>query len=527
MPAQPTPYPDVNAVLQELLAGAQSALGSNFLGLYLYGSLASGDFEPKTSDIDFVVATAEPPPDEQVAALEAMHARLAAGGAKWAAKLEGAYIPRQALRRYDPGAAPCPSINEGSFRVGGFGSDWVIQRHILREHGVAVAGPPPATLIDPVGPGEIRRAVQETLEEWWAPMLQHPERLRGGEYQAYAILTMCRALYTLVRGGIVSKPAAARWAQTELGEQWAAAIERALAWRHGAPADMFDAALGLIGYTLERSRRFEPPANEAMIGGLHMRRLAISSWTIHGQLQGQLELLGVPAQIAKRGIHALEICHFHFPSTTPEYLAELRRACQAAGVEIYSVLIDGGDIVSPDLERRAADLEMIRGWIDVAAGLGAGRVRIVAGMQPPTPETIELSARNLRELARYAAARGVKTITENWHTTALQPQALLEILERCAGAVGLCADLGNAEGPDKYVSLKALLPHASSIHFKARYTADQQIEPVDFARCVELIDSAGFQGAITLIYNETDREWAAVEQLAEALQPLVLQGQAG
>lgn len=252
-----------------------------------------------------------------------------------------------------------------------------------------------------------------------------------------------------------------------------------------------------------------------------MRRLAISTWTLHGQLQGRLDLRDLPAEIARRGISALEICHFHLPSTTPDDLAALRDACGNAGIEIYSILIDTGDITTPDPERRAADLQTIRDWIDIAAGLGAGRVRIVAGMQPPTPEVIQLSVDNLRELARYASSRGVQTITENWHATGLDPRTLLEILDRCEGAVGLCADIGNAEGPDKYATLAQLLPRASSIHFKARYTPDARIEEQDFKRCVDLIEAADFQGIVTVIYGDTDREWAAVEQLAEALGALV------
>jgi sugar phosphate isomerase/epimerase len=252
-----------------------------------------------------------------------------------------------------------------------------------------------------------------------------------------------------------------------------------------------------------------------------MRRLAISSWTLHGQLQEGLDLLELPAQIAQRGIQALEICHFHLPSTTPAYLSELRAACGAAGVETYSILIDTGDITAPDPRQRAADLQTIRGWIDVAAELGAGRVRVVAGMQPPTPEVIRLSGQNLRELAAYADRRGVKTITENWHATGLDPRALLSILDQCEGAVGLCADIGNAEGPEKYATLEQLLPRASSIHFKARYTPDARIEETDFSRCLELIEAANFQGIVTLIYGDTDREWAAVDQLAAALRPLV------
>jgi sugar phosphate isomerase/epimerase len=252
-----------------------------------------------------------------------------------------------------------------------------------------------------------------------------------------------------------------------------------------------------------------------------MRRLAISTWTLHGQLQGQLDLLDLPAQIAQRGISALEICHFHLPSTTPDYLAALRGACQAAGVETYSILIDTGDITAPDPEQRAIDLRTIRQWIDAAAALGAGRVRVVAGMQAPTPEVIRRSVGNLRELAEYAKQRDVQTITENWHATGLDPRALLEILDGCEGGVGLCADIGNAEGPGKYATLAQLLPRASSIHFKARYTPDARIEEQDFERCMELIEAADFQGIITLIYGDTDREWAAVEQLTQALRPLI------
>jgi predicted nucleotidyltransferase len=52
-----TPYPDVNAVLDLLLVKVQATLAHNFVALYLHGSLACGDFELQTNDIDFVVVT--------------------------------------------------------------------------------------------------------------------------------------------------------------------------------------------------------------------------------------------------------------------------------------------------------------------------------------------------------------------------------------------------------------------------------------------------------------------------------------
>ncbi|HLO29032.1 MAG TPA: nucleotidyltransferase domain-containing protein, partial [Anaerolineales bacterium] len=139
----PTPYPDVNEILDVLLSDVQQILGDQFIGMYLYGSLSSGDFNPETSDVDFLVVTRDLLSDEHIAELESMHQKIWAGGLKRADRLEGSYIPQKDLRRHDPNNAPCPTINEGKFYVDRLGSDWIVQRHIVREYGVALAGPDP------------------------------------------------------------------------------------------------------------------------------------------------------------------------------------------------------------------------------------------------------------------------------------------------------------------------------------------------------------------------------------------------
>jgi hypothetical protein len=258
----PTPYPDVNAVLDGLLSDVQTVLGDHFSGMYLYGSLASGDFDPHRSDIDFLVVTTGELPDEIIPALEAMHMRILSSGLKWASKLEGSYLPQHALRRYNPDDPPRPAINEGRFYLDCHRSDWVIQRHIIREHGLTLAGPSPRDLIDPVQPDDLRQAVRGILVEWWSPILHDPARLSTSEYQAFGVLTMCRALHTLQHGIIASKPAAARWAQAALGEPWAALIEYALAWQRDMPWDAhLDQTLDFVRYTLDRARQSEIPAD--------------------------------------------------------------------------------------------------------------------------------------------------------------------------------------------------------------------------------------------------------------------------
>lgn len=266
----PTPYSDVNAVLMYFLEHVQRVLGERFRGMYLSGSLALGDFEPRNSDIDFVVVTDDEVPADLFAALQAVHARFNAGDSPWATEVEAAYIPRRDLRRYDPAHARHPHIQRGATEVlemDQLASDWVLQRYILREHGVVVAGPSPRTLIDPVEPWEMRRAVAALMDEWWGTMPDDPARLRRRGYQAYAVLTMCRVLYTLATGDVASKPVAARWAQATLGERWAALIERALAWRKDQQHTL-DGGVGetldLIRYTLERCRQADvsPPSGD-------------------------------------------------------------------------------------------------------------------------------------------------------------------------------------------------------------------------------------------------------------------------
>jgi hypothetical protein len=252
-PTHPTPYPDVNAALNLLLSSVRAALHDQFVGMYLYGSLSSGDFDPETSDVDFVVVTVSELSDELVAALAAMHARIATSDLKWVAKLEGSYLPQGALQHYVRDDLPRPTLNEGSFYLAPHGWDWVIQRHILREHGVVVAGPPLRPMIDPVQPDDLRRAVRELLQEWWAPMIADPTRLERSDYQAYAILSMCRALHALHTGTIVSKAAAAAWAQNRLGERRAHMIEQAIAWRPGQRLDYLGEIVELIRYTVARA----------------------------------------------------------------------------------------------------------------------------------------------------------------------------------------------------------------------------------------------------------------------------------
>jgi predicted nucleotidyltransferase len=75
-------HPEVNTVLQRLLSDVRAILGTRFLGMYISGSLAMGDFD-ESSDIDALVVTTDALPEEVVCALAEMHERLSATYPGW------------------------------------------------------------------------------------------------------------------------------------------------------------------------------------------------------------------------------------------------------------------------------------------------------------------------------------------------------------------------------------------------------------------------------------------------------------
>lgn len=192
-----TSEPELNAVLAELLAGARSVLARRFVGLYLHGSLALGDFD-RHSDVDFVVAIDGEVDGGQLSALQDMHARIHALESRWAQHLEGSYITADALRRLHTGSPAHLYLDHGSRElVRSHHDNTVLHRYVLREHGVTLDGPDPASLIDPVPPERLRAAVIALLEPWMGGFLADPARLDNGWRQPYTVLTLCRMLYTL------------------------------------------------------------------------------------------------------------------------------------------------------------------------------------------------------------------------------------------------------------------------------------------------------------------------------------------
>ena len=163
-----------------------------------------------------------------------MKQRVAASSPSHGRRLEIAYVHRAALRRFVPGLRHATLGAGDKLAWHRHGSQWLIERAVLRERGGVLRGPEPATLIDPIDPAVVLEAVRERLREWvlWVADSEQPEWRYPKVQQAYVIESTCRALHALSVGELSSKLRAVGWALDTLPEPWLATVERSQLWRN-------------------------------------------------------------------------------------------------------------------------------------------------------------------------------------------------------------------------------------------------------------------------------------------------------
>jgi hypothetical protein len=212
---QLTPYSDVNELLDEIQSGISTLLGEALVGIYLYGSLTYDGYTARVSDLDLLAALNDDLDPAAIPPLTHMHAEIVARHPEWADRIEVIYISQTALQTYKTQRSPIAVISPGEplhFREEQAGDDWLMNWYLVLEHGRVICGPPPEEIIAPASIDDFITSVREHARDWglWV------DNLTTSKSRSYAVLTMCRTLYTDRNRAHVSKQVAADWVAIEL-----------------------------------------------------------------------------------------------------------------------------------------------------------------------------------------------------------------------------------------------------------------------------------------------------------------------
>ena len=211
--------PDARHMAEQWLAVHDEVAPGLVEGLYLVGSLALDDWQPR-SDIDVVVFTADPATESDAAALEAAHA-IAVG--RLADVRPGTNVDGPRLAWGDVSVPPMalhrPWTLDGAFHHDGECFELnPVTWHTLAARGVAVRGPEAPDLGVALDEHELRAFVRDNVDTYWRSVAtsiaaaaadSQREEFDGGLLE-WCVLGVARMLVTWETGDVVSKTEAGR-----------------------------------------------------------------------------------------------------------------------------------------------------------------------------------------------------------------------------------------------------------------------------------------------------------------------------
>ncbi len=244
--------PDVvQALTDDFLTAVDSEAPGLVEGLYLIGSVALADFQPRTSDVDFVAVTAERPDAGGIAALERAHRRLRA---HWPRPFfDGIHVSWDDLGRAPAVCQAGPFAHAGRFGAADRFELNPVTWHVLAHHGVAFRGPPASTIGVWTDRDMLAGWTLDNLESYWRRWGQARSRLLSpagisslaAGAATWAVLGVSRLHYTLATGDITSKYGAGQYALGRFDARWQRIIRESLRLRRGeVSASLYQTAFG-------------------------------------------------------------------------------------------------------------------------------------------------------------------------------------------------------------------------------------------------------------------------------------------
>jgi sugar phosphate isomerase/epimerase len=282
---------------------------------------------------------------------------------------------------------------------------------------------------------------------------------------------------------------------------------------------------------IDSTARVEAAVAPVRNGASHMK-LSLAAYSFNRLLsrpardqKGEMAIPDFVDYCAKLNLDGTELTSYYFPEdVSRDYLLSLKEQSFRLGLDISGTAI-GNDFCLPEGEKRQAQLQLCRTWIDHAAVMGAPVIRIFAGKvaKGDTEEvSLDRCVAGINECLDYAGEKGVLLALENHGGITATPQQLLAIVGRVKDSkwFGVNFDSGNFRTDDPYADLEKIAPYAVNAQIKVALKTDDGKKPADIKRVVEILRSANYRGYVALEYEE-DKPYEEIPMYIDKLREFI------
>jgi sugar phosphate isomerase/epimerase len=217
-----------------------------------------------------------------------------------------------------------------------------------------------------------------------------------------------------------------------------------------------------------------------------------------------------------------ELTCYYFPKDlTPEYFAQIKRRAFLQGLAVSGTAISNHFAVPPGKERDG-QIAYTKKWIDYAAEMGAGTVRVYSGSVPKggtLEEAQKWCVECFEETCEYAGAKGIFLALENHGGISVNADLLLALVEKVKSPwFGLLLDAGNFRTKNPYKEMERIAPYVVSVQCKTDVTPEGgKSQPMDYDRVVAILRAVKYSGYIALEYEAREDPKTGAPKAIEAL----------
>ena len=203
--------------LDRVVAGLGDTIGDELVAVILHGSLATGCFNERRSDVDLLVVTRGPIEDREAVLSLLERESGSYGEPGWPRPLEVSTLTLAQLAEWaDP---PAYDLHFPGRPGPGVDPDLPAHVWVARRYGLPLHGPTPKELLPDVPEEQYLAALLMDVRDAVA---------EGHDFPRYAILTLCRVWAQLETLEFQTKDSGTEWASAHLPDELQPLAERAL-----------------------------------------------------------------------------------------------------------------------------------------------------------------------------------------------------------------------------------------------------------------------------------------------------------
>ena len=209
---------------------------------------------------------------------------------------------------------------------------------------------------------------------------------------------------------------------------------------------------------------------------------------------------------ATAGFEGVDITGYYFtgyPAVPPDdYLYQIKRKALRLGIGISGTGVRN-DFTIADPAKRAAEVTLVKSWIEVAAKIGAPVIRIFAGNQKNeglSKETVTAwMLKDIQTCVDYGKQHGVVIGLQNHNDfiqTAGQATRIIETIN--SEWLGLILDTGSYRVLNPYEEIAASLKYTVNWQIKEKIFVDGAEVDTDIPKIIDMIKASPYRGYLPI-----------------------------